>query len=194
MAINSQVIAILRGIRPEEVNHHIRCLLDNDISQIEITTNSPDWQSSIQGAVKHFGPHLNIGAGTVVTSRQVDESVAAGARFILTPNLDPQLVAEAKKQGLTVYAGVFSASEIFLAAGLGVEVMKIFPACALPVNYPQLIKGPLSQPVRFSAVGGITVDNAADYLVHYDSVGIGSSLYRPGQSVAETAKRCKLLI
>ena len=130
MTTSSQVIAILRGIRPEEVNQHIRCLLDNDISQIEITTNSPDWQSSIQGAVKHFGPRLNIGAGTVVTRRQVDESLAAGARFILTPNLNPQLITQAKKQGLAVYAGVFSASEIFLAAELGVEVMKIFQACA----------------------------------------------------------------
>jgi len=73
-------------------------------------------------------------------------------------------------------------------------VMKVFPACSLPKNYPQLVKGPLSQPVSFSAVGGIGVENAAEFLRYYDSVGLGSTLYKTGQLVSQTAARCELLL
>ncbi|WP_312463758.1 MULTISPECIES: bifunctional 4-hydroxy-2-oxoglutarate aldolase/2-dehydro-3-deoxy-phosphogluconate aldolase [Pantoea] len=132
--------------------------------------------------------------GTVTTEDQVQRSFAAAADFILTPNLNPAVISHAKLYGLVVYAGVFSPSEIFTAIDLGVDVMKVFPACSLPKNYPQLVKGPLSQPVSFSAVGGVGVENAAEFLRYYDSVGLGSTLYKPGQLVSETAARCELLL
>lgn len=194
MIPDNQIVAILRGITPPESVEQVACLLDHGITTVEITTNSPDWAISLKCVRSAFGSRVQSGAGTVLTPDLVKTCAEAGAEFILTPNLDSRVVEAAKRHGLRVCAGVLTASEIFTACELGVEVLKIFPAAALPLNYPQLIKGPLSSAVMFSAVGGVNVDNAAEYLRYYDSVGIGSSLYRPGQPVSLTAERCQILL
>ncbi len=194
MADNQPIIAILRGITPEDAVPHITCLVEQGIHRIEITTNSPNWEISLRQVRHRFGNDIQLGVGTVTTVDQVQRSFAAAADFILTPNLNPAVIAQAKLHGLVVYAGVYSPSEIFTAIDLGVDVMKVFPACALPTNYPQLVKGPLSQPVSFSAVGGVGVENVAEFLRYYDSVGLGSALYKTGQRVTETAARCELLL
>lgn len=194
MIPDNRIVAILRGITPQESVEQVACLLDHGIATVEITTNSPDWAISLKRVRSAFGDRVQSGAGTVLTPDHVATCAEAGAEFILTPNLDSRVVVAAQRYGLRVCAGVFTASEIFTACELGVEVLKIFPAAALPLNYPQLIKGPLSSAVIFSAVGGVDVDNAADYLHYYDSAGIGSSLYRPGQPVSVTAERCQILL
>ncbi|KNC05709.1 2-dehydro-3-deoxyphosphogluconate aldolase [Pantoea sp. RIT-PI-b] len=194
MADNHQIIAILRGITPEDAVPHIACLVEHGIYRIEITTNSPNWEISLRQVRQRFGNDIQLGVGTVTTEDQVQRSFAAAADFILTPNLNPAVIAQAKLHRLLVYAGVYSPSEIFTAIDLGADVMKVFPACALPTNYPQLVKGPLSQPVSFSAVGGVGVENATEFLRYYDSVGLGSALYKTGQRVSETAARCELLL
>ena len=194
MIANPQIIAILRGITPADCVAQVACLRDHGITTVEITTNSPAWERSLHQLRDAFGDEVTVGAGTVLTPGHVDAAAAAGARFILTPNLDLSVIHAAKRQGLGVCAGVMTPSEIFSACAAGADVLKIFPASALPENYPQMIKGPLSAPVRFSAVGGVDVDNAANYLRYYDSVGIGSALYRPGQSVATTVARCARLL
>ena len=194
MINSAKVVAILRGITAEEAIEHVACLLEYGINTVEITTNSPGWDQSVQQISRQFGERVRVGAGTVLTPEQVETSALRGAGFILTPNLDFRVVTAAKRHGLDVCAGVFTSSEIFSACEMGVDVLKIFPAAALPVNYPQLIKGPLSQASHFCAVGGVDIENAADYLQYYDSVGIGSALYRCGQSVATTAERCQQLL
>jgi 2-dehydro-3-deoxyphosphogalactonate aldolase len=194
MVNKQQIIAILRGITTDDAVSHIACLVERGINCVEITTNSPGWETSLHHVRQHFGSDIQLGVGTVTTSEQVQRCYAAAADFILTPNLNPTVIAQAKQQGLFVCAGVLTPGEIFTAVDLGVDVMKIFPAGALPPNYPQLVKGPLSQPVSFSAVGGVEVENAAEYLRYYDSIGLGSALYKPGQCVAETAARCELLL
>lgn len=193
MERNQRIIAILRGITPDDAVAHITCLLKHGINRVEITTNSPDWETSLHRVRQHFGSNIQLGVGTVTTPDQVRRCYAAAADFILTPNLNPMVIAQAKQHGLFVYAGVFTPGEIFTAVDLGVDVMKIFPACALPHNYPQLIKGPLSHPVNFSAVGGVAMENVDEYLRYYDSVGLGSALYKPGQRVIDTAARCERL-
>ncbi|MBE5254467.1 bifunctional 4-hydroxy-2-oxoglutarate aldolase/2-dehydro-3-deoxy-phosphogluconate aldolase [Mixta mediterraneensis] len=194
MVSNQKIIAILRGITTDDAVLHIGCLLEHGINRVEITTNSPGWETSLQQVRQRFGSDVQLGVGTVTTSDQVQRCFAAAVDFILTPNLNPKIIALAKKHELIICAGVFTPGEIFTAVDMGVDVVKIFPACALPRNYPQLIKGPLSQPVSFSAVGGVEVGNAAEFLRYYDSVGLGSALYKPGQRVADTAARCKLLL
>lgn len=194
MIANADIIAILRGITPADCVEQVACLRDHGLTTVEITTNSPEWITSLRRMREAFGDTVTVGAGTVLTPEHVAASAAAGARFILTPNLDPRVIHAAKHHDLRVCAGVMTPSEIFSACEAGADVLKIFPASVMPQNYPQMIKGPLSAPVRFSAVGGVDVNNAADYLRYYDSVGIGSALYRPGQSVAITAARCALLL
>lgn len=194
MIANADIIAILRGITPADCVEQVACLRDHGLTTVEITTNSPEWITSLRRMREAFGDTVTVGAGTVLTPEHVAASAAAGARFILTPNLDPRVIHAAKRHDLMVCAGVMTPSEIFSACEAGADVLKIFPASVMPQNYPQMIKGPLSAPVRFSAVGGVDINNAADYLRYYDSVGIGSALYRPGQSVAITAARCALLL
>jgi len=194
MIANADIIAILRGITPADCVEQVACLRDHGLTTVEITTNSPEWITSLRRMREAFGDTVTVGAGTVLTPEHVAASAAAGARFILTPNLDPRVIHAAKRHDLRVCAGVMTPSEIFSACEAGADVLKIFPASVMPQNYPQMIKGPLSAPVRFSAVGGVDINNAADYLRYYDSVGIGSALYRPGQSVAITAARCALLL
>ena len=190
MMTEARIIAILRGITPAECVEQVACLRDHGISTVEITTNSPEWVTSLQRLDEAFGDEVTVGAGTVLTPEHVNTCAAAGAKFILTPNLDLRVIGAAKRQGLSVCAGVMTPSEIFTACEAGADVLKIFPASAVPENYPQMIKGPLSLPVRFSAVGGVDMDNAAAYLRYYDSVGLGSALYRPGQPVTTTAAHC----
>lgn len=194
MVTNSNIIAILRGITPTEVVPQIACLLEHGIDHVEITTNSPEWETSLRLVRQQFGHDVRLGVGTVTTPEQVQRCFTASADFILTPNLNPGVIRQAKQHRIRVCAGVFTSTEIFKAIDLCVDVMKIFPACALPYSYPHLMKGPLTQPVSFSAVGGVEIENAADYLRHYDSVGLGSTLYKPGQSVSTTAARCQLLL
>ncbi|MCT9844834.1 beta/alpha barrel domain-containing protein [Leclercia tamurae] len=194
MMVSAGIIAILRGITPADCVEQVACLRDHGITTIEITTNSPEWSTSLRRLRDAFGDGVTVGAGTVLTPEHVAICAAAGGQFILTPNLDLRVIHAAKRQGLGVCAGVMTPSEIFSACEAGADVLKIFPASALPENYPQMIKGPLSAPVRFSAVGGVDVNNAADYLRYYDSVGIGSALYRPGQPVVTTAERCAQLL
>lgn len=194
MVNNQQIIAILRGITADDAVSHIACLVEHGINRVEITTNSPGWETSLHQVRQRFGHDIQLGVGTVTTADQVQRCFAAAVDFILTPNLNPKIITQAKQHGLFVCAGVFTPGEIFTAVDLGVDVMKIFPACALPRNYPQLMKGPLSQPLHFSAVGGVEVENAGEFLRYYDSVGLGSALYKPGQRVADTAARCELLL
>lgn len=194
MVNNPNMIAILRGITPAEAVLQIACLLEHGIHHVEITTNSPEWETSLRLVRQQFGHNVRLGVGTVTTPEQVQRCFTASADFILTPNLNPEVISQAKQHRITVRAGVLTSTEIFKAIDLGVDVMKIFPACALPYNYPHLMKGPLNQAVSFSAVGGVEVENAAEYLRYYDSVGLGSTLYKPGQSVSATAARCQLLL
>lgn len=189
-----KIIAILRGITPSDVVEHVGCLVEHGITDIEIPTNSPDWPTSMQRVRDKFADTINLGVGTVLTTEHVIKAAQVGANFILTPNINPKIILAAKEKGLQVCAGVFTSSEIFMAIELDVDILKVFPAGALPIDYPQMIKGPLSQKVYFSAVGGVTIENAMQYLRYYDSVGIGSSLYRPGQSVEITAENCIKLI
>ncbi|WP_312950357.1 2-dehydro-3-deoxyphosphogluconate aldolase [Superficieibacter sp.] len=194
MTLNARIVAILRGITPQESVDQVACLLEHGIATVEITTNSPDWATSLARVHEAFGHAVQCGAGTVLTPAHVATCAQAGGQFILTPNLDARVVKAAQDYGLRVCAGVFTATEIFTACELGVDVLKVFPAGALPFNYPQIIKGPLSGEVHFSAVGGVEVENVADFLRHYDSVGVGSALYRPGQRVAATAEQCRKLL
>ncbi|MBP2168359.1 2-dehydro-3-deoxyphosphogalactonate aldolase [Erwinia toletana] len=194
MMFNGPVVAILRGITPHECLSQVECLLQYGITDIEIPANSPDWQTTIRLLKQQFGSSVHLGAGTITEPQLAEASARAGADYILTPNLNPAVIRHAQTSGLKICAGVFSASEIFSACALRADALKIFPAAALPVDYPQLIKGPLQQPIPFCAVGGINLQNIAAYLSHYDGVGIGSALYQPGQSLEQMHTRCRQLI
>ena len=183
------LIAILRGITPAEIRMHVRALIDAGIAQIEIPTNSPDWLSSVQLALEEARGDAEVGAGTVLTTADVDRLAATGARLMVTPNTDPVVIAHARAQGLDVAAGFATASEAFAAINAGAQRLKLFPAAHFGPGYVRALKAVLPPDVPLYAVGGIGPDNLAAFLqAGCAGAGLGGELYRPGQDAATTAR------
>lgn len=181
------LIAILRGIQPDEVLEHVAALLDSGFTAIEIPTNSPDWQESLARTVKHFGARALFGAGTVLQPQQVDTLAALGGRLLVTPNTNPAVIRHGIKHGMLVCAGCATATEAFTALEAGAQVLKIFPSFSFGSDYIKALKAVLPDNVPVLAVGGVTPANLASWLqAGCVGAGLGSDLYRPGQSAAHT--------
>ncbi|WP_428313399.1 2-dehydro-3-deoxy-6-phosphogalactonate aldolase [Hydrocarboniphaga sp.] len=188
------LIAILRGISPEETSAHVGALVDAGFDAIEIPLNSPDWPQSIAIAVREFGERALIGAGTVLREDDVDRLAALGARLIVTPNTRPALIRHAVARGLYVCAGFATASEAFEALDAGAHALKLFPASTHGPGHIRAIKATLP-PTPVFAVGGITSTNLADYMAAgCVGAGLGSDLYEAGQPIDRTREMAQRFI
>lgn len=186
------LIAILRGIRPEEAHAHVEALVGEGYDAIEIPLNSPDWQASIGGCARDFGARAWIGGGTVLREEQVDSLHELGARFIVTPNTRPALIRHAVERGLQVVAGFATASEAFAALDAGAQMLKLFPASSYGPSHVRALRAVLP-PVSLFAVGGISVDLLPAFLAAgCNGAGIGGELYRPGQPPDLTRSHARL--
>lgn len=191
----NKLVAILRGIQPTEADDHVAALCDAGFRYIEIPLNSPDWPQSIRQAVARFGERAMIGAGTVLNIEQVDALAEMGARLVVTPNTQPAVIRSAVRQGMLVCAGCATATEAFNALESGAHWLKIFPSSAFGPAYIRALKAVLPPTTPVLAVGGVTPQNLGDYLrAGCAGAGLGSDLYRPGQSVADTAERARRFI
>ncbi|WP_439892136.1 2-dehydro-3-deoxy-6-phosphogalactonate aldolase [Ralstonia sp. 25C] len=189
------LIAILRGIRPDEVLAHTQALVDAGFDAIEIPLNSPDWAQSVQLAGRAFGDRALIGAGTVLRPEDVELMVAAGGKLVVTPNTNADVIRAAAERKLVTCIGCMTATEAFIALDAGAEALKIFPAGNLGPGYVRALKAVLPPEVPVFAVGGITPENLADYLAAgCIGAGLGSDLYRPGQPVERTAERAHAFV
>lgn len=187
---DNKLVAILRGITPAEVDDHVDVLLDAGFRYIEIPLNSPDWQLSIPRAIARAGSRAMIGAGTVLTSAQVDTLAEMGARLIVTPNIQPAVIRRAVEHGLLVCPGCATATEAFNALEAGAQWLKIFPSVAFGPDYIRALKAVLPATIPVLAVGGVTPDNLAEYLAAgCVGAGTGGDLYRAGQSVTRTQEQ-----
>ncbi|SBS37257.1 2-dehydro-3-deoxy-6-phosphogalactonate aldolase [Marinomonas spartinae] len=182
------MVAILRGIKPEEVVEHTQVLIDSGFRLIEVPLNSPDAFTSIRLLQRTFGQQALIGAGTVLTMAQLTELVATGAKLMVCPHTDVELIKAAKVAGLYAMPGFFTASEAFAALHAGADAVKLFPAEALPnINVVKALGAVIPEDVWLCPVGGVTPDNVPDYFaVGARGVGLGSALYKKGQSVEVT--------
>ena len=188
------LIAILRGVRPDEAVAHAQVLVDAGFDAIEIPLNSPDWATSVREVVARFGQQALVGGGTVLRNDEVDTLAQAGATLVLTPNTRPALIAYAVQHGLQVVAGFATASEAFDALAAGAQRLKLFPATTYGPGHVKALKAVLP-PVPIFAVGGITPANLGDYLrAGCAGAGLGSDLYKPGQAVARTAEMARAFI
>jgi 2-dehydro-3-deoxyphosphogalactonate aldolase len=189
------LIAILRGITPDEVEQHIAVLIDAGFDAVEIPLNSPDWPISIEKAVMRFGDRALIGAGTVLNVEQVERLAALGCRLIVTPNINAEVIKRALSFGMIVCPGCATATEAFDAIDAGAENLKIFPSSAFGTPYIKALKAVLPPPIAVFAVGGVTPDNLADYLkAGCIGAGLGSDLYQAGQSVERTQAKAAAFI
>jgi 2-dehydro-3-deoxyphosphogalactonate aldolase len=185
--VDLPLVAILRGITPPETVAHVKVLLEAGFDAIEIPLNSPDWETSIGQTVQRFGSRALIGAGTVLQVEQVNRLAALGARLVVTPNTNPEVIRSAVQQGMTVCAGCATATEAFAALEAGAHALKIFPSVAFGPAYIKALKAVLPADVPVLAVGGIHPGNLAEYLAAgCAGAGLGSDLYRAGQSVQRT--------
>jgi 2-dehydro-3-deoxyphosphogalactonate aldolase len=189
------LIAILRGITPEEIADHVRELIAAGITLIEIPTNSPDWRRSVAIALETAAEQALVGAGTVLNQADADALAATGATLMVTPNTQPALIRHAVAAGLTVAAGFLSASEAFAAYDVGAQILKLFPAANMGPSYVRALKAVLPADAPLFAVGGVTPDNLHDFLgAGCSGAGLGSDLYKPGQLSDMTRARAEAFV
>lgn len=189
------LIAILRGITPAEVLEHVAVLLEAGFDAIEIPLNSPDWQQSIAKTVQAYGDRALIGAGTVLHPDRVDELQAIGAKLIVTPNIQPDVIRRAVSYGMTVCPGCATATEAFNALEAGAQALKIFPSLSFGPDYIKALKAVLPAGVPVFAVGGVTPENLHLWLkAGCIGAGLGSDLYRAGQPVSRTRSQAEAFV
>jgi 2-dehydro-3-deoxyphosphogalactonate aldolase len=189
------LIAILRGVRPEEVEDIGAALVEAGFGLIETPLNSPDPLASIAILARRFGARAVIGAGTVLTIAQARAVAKAGGRLIVSPNMDARVIRETKKLGLASAPGVATASEAFAALKAGADILKLFPGEMLTPPVLKAMRAVLPPDVRLVPVGGVSPDNMASYrAAGAAGFGVGSMLYKPGDSAAVVGERARALV
>lgn len=189
------LIAILRGVRPDEVLVQAGALLDAGFDCVEVPTNSPEWERSVHLLVHHVGERALIGAGTVWQPAQLQALLAAGGKLMVTPHADPALVARAREAGLVTAIGCTTPTEAFAALSAGAQALKLFPAGALGTPYVAALRSVLPPEVPLFAVGGIRPDNLADFVrAGCDGAGLGGELYRVGQAPQLTREKAQRFV
>jgi 2-dehydro-3-deoxyphosphogalactonate aldolase len=184
------LIAILRGIRPQEVPAAADALTSAGFRIIEIPLNSPAPLESLRHLAGRTG--LLVGAGTVLSPAEVEAVAAAGGRLMVAPNADREVIAAAKRLGMVAIPGVATPTEAFAALAAGADGLKMFPAEILPPKAVKAWRAVLPASMALLPVGGITPESMADYLAAgADGFGLGSALYKPGMSAAELGQRAK---
>lgn len=174
------LVAILRGIRPDEVLAIGTALYETGFRLIEIPTNSPDPLRSIERLTTELPPDTLVGAGTVMTPAQVADVHAAGGRLIVMPHSDPQVIRAAAVADLVVLPGVATPTEAFAALAAGATSLKAFPAELLTPAVLKAWRAVLPRDIRLLPVGGITPDKLQAYLeAGASGFGLGGALYRP---------------
>jgi 2-dehydro-3-deoxyphosphogalactonate aldolase len=189
------LIAILRGIKPEETAEIVGALIETGFTAIEIPLNSPEPFRSIEIAAKMAPANCLIGAGTVLTVEDVDRLDGAGGKLLVTPNVEPAVISRARDKGMVTMPGVFTATEALSAARAGATGLKFFPAGVLGASGISAIRAVLPPELVIAAVGGVSDKNFADYTkAGILAFGLGTSLYKPGMTAAEVAERAKTTI
>ena len=183
------IIAILRGISPEEAEPVCEALLEAGLTTLEIPLNSPRPLQSIAALAKKFGSQAVIGAGTVLTPREVRDVANAGGRIIVSPSFDAEVVAETKALKLASWPGVLTPSECFAALKAGADGLKIFPCSVVGPAGLKAMRAVLPAQTAIYAVGGAGPANFGEWFrAGVTGFGVGTALYQPGNSLAQLRK------
>jgi 2-dehydro-3-deoxyphosphogalactonate aldolase len=189
------LIAILRGITPVDAADHGRALYEAGFRIMEVPLNSPQPFDSIAAIRQALPADAIVGAGTVLHPSYVEEVKKAGGELIVMPHSDGDVVRAAKAAGLACSPGVATPNEAFIALKNGADVLKMFPAEQLGVQVVKAWRAVIAARVPLVPVGGISPDNMGPFLTAgANGFGLGSGLYKPGQSVATTSSHAKAFI
>lgn len=167
--LEKKAIAIVRGIPVEKIVHVGQALLDGGINFIEVTydhrseTGMAATLEGIRALCETFGDRLYAGAGTVMSAQEVRDAAAAGAKYIISPNVDEAVIRESKALDLISLPGAMTPSEIASAYAYGADIVKVFPATDLGPSYIKAVRGPLAH-IPMAAVGGVGPENVAEFM------------------------------
>jgi 2-dehydro-3-deoxyphosphogalactonate aldolase len=189
------LVAILRGVTPVEVVEIGRALVDCGFTIVEVPLNSPDPIASIRALATSLGDDVLIGAGTVMTPEQVRDVADAGGRLIVMPHSDPHVMRAAKAARLVCIPGIATPTEGFAALANGADALKLFPAELLTPTVLKAMRSVFPKETRMLPVGGITPETVRAYVAAGASgFGLGSALYRPGDSAAMVREKAMTFV
>ena len=178
------VVGILRGFASDATARMISAALDGGLRNVEITMNSPGASEQIRRAVDSFGSRANIGAGTVTSPAALEQALSAGASFIVTPIVIPEVIESCVRLGVPVMPGAMSPTEIVSAWELGATVVKVFPADGLGPAYLRSLRGPLPH-IPLMPTGGVTVESLPAFRsAGAVAFGVGTPLFDPARAAA----------
>jgi 2-dehydro-3-deoxyphosphogalactonate aldolase len=189
------VVAIIRGVRPEEALDHAQALYAAGVRGVEVPLNSPDPIASIRRVAEAWGERMVVGGGTVLSADRVDEVAQAGGHIIVAPNTEPEVIRRAVALGLDPAPGFATATEAFTALQAGARNLKLFPAVTYGPAHLKQLKAVLPPEAVVWAVGGVGPDSMAEWWqAGARAFGLGAELYRAGQSVADTAEKAARVV
>lgn len=193
--MSRNIIAILRGLTPEEALPVTDALIEAGITRIEVPLNSPSPFDSISAMVDHASGSALIGAGTVLDTQSVARLQDIGAQMVVSPDCNPEVIAASKAAGMLSFPGVFTPTEALTALRAGADGLKFFPAFKLGVDGFRAIKTILPAGTATYAVGGVGPANFADWkAAGISGFGIGSNLFQLGYTVAEIAANARKMV
>ena len=189
------LIAIIRGVRPNEAEAIGAAIIEAGIRIVEVPLNSPDPLASIERLATYFGDQALIGAGTVLDPEDVTRVARAGGRIIVSPSTNAAVIEQTCAQGLVSAPGFFTPSEAFAAIEAGAHALKLFPAEAASPAVVKAMKAVLPPGIPLIVVGGVTPETMRGWRdAGADGFGLGGGLYRSGQSPQETAAKARAYV
>jgi 2-dehydro-3-deoxyphosphogalactonate aldolase len=190
--VECPLVAIIRGVTPAEAADIGKVILEAGIRIIEVPLNSPDPLRSVETLAQKFGDVALIGAGTVLTPAQVADVQSAGGALVVSPNTNPEVIRATANAGMVSCPGYFTPSEAFTALEAGADALKLFPAEGTSPTFVKAQRAVLPKEVPLLVVGGISPTNMQPWMdAGADGFGLGSGLYKPGQSAADTAEKAR---
>ena len=189
------LVAILRGVRPGEVEAIGGVLVEAGFTLIEVPLNSPDPFTSIAALAKRHGDRAMIGAGTVLTVEDVARVQDAGGRMIISPNTNPDVIRATAAKGMASLPGYFTPSEGLAALAAGATALKLFPAEAASPGVLKAQRAVLPKDVPMLIVGGVAPDTMTPWLAAgANGFGLGSALYKVGDDAAKVGAAAKAFV
>ena len=189
------LVAIIRGVTPDEAEAIGEAIFEAGIRIIEVPLNSPEPLASIERLARRFGETALIGAGTVLQAADVARVRDSGGRVIVSPNTYPPVIEAAAEAGMVSLPGYFTPSEAFNALRAGATGLKLFPAEGASPAVLKAQRAVLPKDVPLLVVGGVGPGNMQPWLDSgAQGFGLGSGLYKPGQSAQETATKARAYV